>query len=434
MTSTLLLPLALAHALVVVAIALPPFPARRLLFSPPIAALHLRVLTAPHDLAPHAAFALGTATAIFLFLAATWILFDSPQLSVWHDDHPHPAAHRPFLARTLWAVRLFYSPRGISWNFRAHHAPRLPLALASRRSYLLHRLSQAIVSFFALDIAQSYMHGSPSSYFMNNNDSSLREHGRAWFWLNLVAFAATSYYTMKFYHVLLSLIMVGLNISDPVQWPDLFGPARDAYTVGRFWGRVWHQLFQKIFLTHASFIVRTLQIPRRSHLSRIVTIVTAFLISAAFHAGGGSYMLNHTFTVTARFFLAQAPAILSEELVIGIARTLWPSRAYPRGSGNNGIGSGVDRNYYDVSQTPSPLSSPSSSPPPSRSPSMSRRPPSRAGPPSLINRLIGYVWVISWFGICLPWIIEEETAAGQLCADVLPISLVRGVLLGKWLT
>lgn len=233
---TLSLPLfLLSQFLIVLTIALPSFPLRRVLLFPPIFALHIYLLQCKTSLGPAADFAAGTTIAIFLFTASTWILIHDPQDSVLRDDQSESAADKPFLWRLGWAIRILYSPRGIGWSFCAYNAPRLPRALQSRGPYLINRLLRAAISFLVLDAAQSYMHWSPTSYFMNDtNHIGSLYHPRLG--INLLAFCLTSYYTMEFYHNIAALVMVGSGICDPVEWPDLYGSIYDAYTIGRFWG------------------------------------------------------------------------------------------------------------------------------------------------------------------------------------------------------
>ena len=83
----------------------------------------------------------------------------------------------------------------------------------------------------------------------------------------LFVWLVMTYAILKMYYVLASIIAVGLGISVPEDWPDMFGNWSDAYTLRRLWGyvsrillyphmrllttlssRTWHQNLRRVRL------------------------------------------------------------------------------------------------------------------------------------------------------------------------------------------
>ncbi|THY23075.1 hypothetical protein D6D01_06088 [Aureobasidium pullulans] len=68
-----------------------------------------------------------------------------------------------------------------------------------------------------------------------------------WIWLSYVDIDAA--------HTFLSIIFVGLlRLDSPAEWPPMFGSPTEAFTIRRYWGKFWHRLVHKPYLSLAKVI------------------------------------------------------------------------------------------------------------------------------------------------------------------------------------
>ncbi|EEQ87592.1 TRI7 protein [Blastomyces dermatitidis ER-3] len=83
---------------------------------------------------------------------------------------------------------------------------------------------------------------------------------------------------------LLSIISVGLRISNPSDWPPLFNSMWDAYTLRNYWGKFWHQMLRWPFTSISNYLTRrVLRLPRPSFLERYLNILFVFSLSGILH-------------------------------------------------------------------------------------------------------------------------------------------------------
>ncbi len=136
-----------------------------------------------------------------------------------------------------------------------------------------------------------------------------------------------------------SILSVAVGLSEPRDWPPLFGSPRGAYTVRNCWGRVWHQMLRKVsvillhkhvilanmsfchsqLLTgHMDFLAQALCLPKGT-FKTYFKLFGSFAISGLIHYGG-DYMLFQNWSGTSmQFFILQAVAITFEDMVIALA-------------------------------------------------------------------------------------------------------------------
>ena len=108
----------------------------------------------------------------------------------------------------------------------------------TRAQFLLHRFKQFLWSFILTDLTESYIYPYFHLYVPEPTDAPLPT-GFSGFLLhswNLLTWLAMTYAILKMYYEVASLLAVGLGISRPEDWPDMFGNWADAYTVRRLWG------------------------------------------------------------------------------------------------------------------------------------------------------------------------------------------------------
>ncbi|KAL3459749.1 membrane bound O-acyl transferase family-domain-containing protein [Aspergillus heterothallicus] len=120
---------------------------------------------------------------------------------------------------------------------------------------------------------------------------------------------------ISIFYRIVAVVSVALGVSNPRQWPSLFGSMTDAYTIRRFWGRYWHQLLRQPFQGITKFICRDiLRLPFPSGLTRYLNVVLVFSLSALMHAcidakGGIGFELTGAWAC----FLLQPIGIILED-------------------------------------------------------------------------------------------------------------------------
>ncbi|KAL6241814.1 hypothetical protein RBB50_011347 [Rhinocladiella similis] len=119
-----------------------------------------------------------------------------------------------------------------------------------------------------------------------------------------------------------AIVSVGLGISRPDQWPAMFGSIFETYTLRRFWGRSWQQLFRLSFQSIGDFLCKgVLRLPPRSTVARYLSTVAIFAISAFLHAGMDAKSgIGLDKTGTIRCFMLQPVGIIMEDAALAIYR------------------------------------------------------------------------------------------------------------------
>ncbi|KAK2734706.1 hypothetical protein FQN57_001476 [Myotisia sp. PD_48] len=192
-------------------------------------------------------------------------------------------------------------------------------------------------------------------------------------------------------HDFVSLVAVGSGISPAADWPPLFGPVLEAYSLRRFWSVVWHQQIRSLVENISFFVTHTiLHIPEPTKqqldhdmntLDRVIAryskIQVAFLVSGILHLpidrmqGIG---FDHSGIVT--FFSLQALGVFMEDIVCTMYRR-------------------------------------------------TRASPASEHPPALWQRVAGYLWLYLWMFWCLPCWIFPALRKGPMAA--VPYSILSQV-------
>ncbi|KAK3369343.1 hypothetical protein B0T24DRAFT_632411 [Lasiosphaeria ovina] len=202
---------------------------------------------------------------------------------------------------------------------------------------------------------------------------------------------------------------VGLGLSEPEDWPPLFGSLADCYTVGNVWGRFWHQYIRQPSLGVSHYLIRALHIQPHSQLAYFTHLATAFVISDFFHVlsvgsvSPGFLPLSSLVAHMSRFFLVQPLATAAESIVMRLyARHVQPrllpslgeQKQIPRdmsGKSDGGKAASVPTvGESDGSAIPKDM--------PSQHDTNSER--KRKALQALLRvscRMFGYLWVLCWF-------------------------------------
>ncbi|KAL7422971.1 hypothetical protein Q5752_002269 [Cryptotrichosporon argae] len=167
------------------------------------------------------------------------------------------------LAKFWWALSLWWSFRGIGWNY----SPSLPtsslrepyLPTSSRRAYLLTRAWHLARAWAILDLVRLYQLRLDPAFFIGTPGAppayaALGVLHRAAY---SVAVAARVWFSLEQPHVACSILLVGLGAltgwtgewCEPRGWPPMFGGLRDLWRhpgLGYMWSRTWNQYNRRV--------------------------------------------------------------------------------------------------------------------------------------------------------------------------------------------
>ncbi|EDR03831.1 uncharacterized protein LACBIDRAFT_306530 [Laccaria bicolor S238N-H82] len=311
---------------------------------------------------------LGTAILIQLMIAVDYILITDVQRDIYPKDQPPRKkgadADIPLMKRFRRAISLYTTPRGIGWSFEPRTLPKP--STKPRFVFVSSRITRALASALTGTFASVMINSNPA---LSGITLSVRDMG--WFYrtTGIFAFALNAIAQINTIHCVLAAFCVGVGISGPEEWPDLFGSPFDAYSVQRFWGRTWHQVLRRPLKSCTIFVVtKILHRPRDKQYTPLVFLNTVFLISGLVHVGGEYMMLGRLGLGAFRFFLVQGLAVSVETIVSNVFSLSGSRLASPRKAA---------------------LST-----------------------PKLWMRIVGYVWVLLWFWWSLPFMVDPGILAG----------------------
>ena len=265
---------------------------------------------------------LGTAILFQLMVAADYIVIDV-QRGIYPKDPPPrmkgAGVDIPLMKRFYRALSLYTSPRGIGWSFELQTRPKP--SMKPRLAFVSSRI--AFASTLIRTFASAMINSNPA---LSRNTLLLRDMGWFYHTTGVFAFALNSVAQIDTVHCVLAAFCVGVGISGPQEWLDLFGSPFDAYSVQRFWGyvrwnpdvldltetllsrRTWHQLLRRVsfidamtYLTHTNdrtsqplksctiFVVtEVLNCPRRKPFTAFVFLNTVFFLSRVSSTSGAN--------------------------------------------------------------------------------------------------------------------------------------------------
>ncbi|XPS78861.1 hypothetical protein M3J09_010864 [Ascochyta lentis] len=120
-----------------------------------------------------------------------------------------------------------------------------------------------------------------------------------------------------FLHGTANTVGVILNLWQPGDCAPLFGSIREAYSLRKFWGVVWHQCLRQSLCGFAdAFTHSLLRIPPGTLLSRYTRLTLAFALSGAVHYASDLAMgIPLQEAGGHKFFMLQALLIMFEDLM-----------------------------------------------------------------------------------------------------------------------
>ncbi|KAF8887536.1 membrane bound O-acyl transferase family-domain-containing protein [Infundibulicybe gibba] len=283
-----------------------------------LAALHAYMLTTRTDRTgePMVDYHIGVGVTFLLLNASDYLFVTHAQRDLHRLDQKTPIPALPYLGRLRWALDLVLNPRGVNWTFGT---ARLEYSQQRRWEFVRAQLRRAVGCFVVYDIAS--LADRARTVYLAGRELD----GAEWFFwrtVGVLIFWASSRTAISITHTLLSVIAVVLGISQPRDWPKLFGPWWKLDSVGAIWGQNWHQLLRRPLVAHGKYAARILGFAPHSAGAYLTQVLVAFVLSGFIHASGDWCSGHDATTVRANivFFLSQAGAVIFETAVVLGAR------------------------------------------------------------------------------------------------------------------
>ncbi|KAM7211476.1 Membrane bound O-acyl transferase family domain containing protein [Rhypophila decipiens] len=254
-----------------------------------------------------------------------------------------PKGSRPSKAQTENILARSRSAIGLLWNMRRVGTPwqvkNTPSAMgqqsSSRLSFTAQRLAVTMLAYLFFDVVVSFPPPPPAmttaekgSLFqgiggLDVGDIVFRTTMTASFWLMLIVLNLFMTNTG-------AIVSVLLGFNKPEDCPPLHGSFAEAFTLRRFWGISWHQMF-RVFLTgHADLFVDHI-LPRHSWVSKYTRLFVAFAISGLIHYRGDILMgVPHAESGAMAFFTLHAAGIMVEDTIGPLLSSMMPSAGQGR--------------------------------------------------------------------------------------------------------
>lgn len=223
--------LILAISLTLLALTVRPNPYRWIYFLP-ITSIYcyLTFWTTTGDAA--ADFGVGCGIMTQLLYTVDYILLTDVQTELRLKGQTVSISSAGFADRLRWAVKLFLTPRGIGWT-HASSSIQYPRKPASRTRFVCTKVLEMLVciilerSFFVMN------HFNPA--MKDSEARSAQRYGVYYQAVGVLGFALAGFAGMNFCFCITSALSVLFGLSEPKDWPDLYGSIWNAYSVQRLW-------------------------------------------------------------------------------------------------------------------------------------------------------------------------------------------------------
>ncbi|KAF9047047.1 hypothetical protein BDZ89DRAFT_1058102 [Hymenopellis radicata] len=313
---------------------------------------------------------LGAVCAGSAFIATDYVLFTNPHRELKLVGQKGAIADASLWERFKWGMKRWSSIRSIGWTDEPKvFRERLPSDV-TRRVFVVRRLLSTVIDILLLDAWSIYNRLNPAFHAQGISTAA---RPMVWRYFDLAVWACTAQVHLRLLHGIVSMISVALGVTTPQEWVHPFGYWRDAYTLRRFWGRTWHQVPRRCMATPGKHLARNvLHLTPGSFASSWTQLCTSFALSTFMHLVADFTMFK-AWNVGGAFplFPLQAVAVMIEDVVLAAAKKL----------GHN-------------------------------------------GQPGILERIIGYAWVWTWFVYTFPGFVE--------LGFNLPVSFILGVWKGEW--
>ena len=139
----------------------------------------------------------------------------------------------------------------------------------------------------------------------------------------------------------LAIAFVGGGLDEPEEWPKCFGRMTEAYTLGRFWSRFWHQMATLAYSSYARAVTEgVLRLEGESPAGKMVRALSIFLMSGATHAACSWRLGDKCGWSGDLWFFAACFGVIAVERGAG---RMWSGGRRRRGEGLGGRWRGLQR-------------------------------------------------------------------------------------------
>ena len=181
--------------------------------------------------------------AILLMASADFLLLRRDPLEEYKAlEDKRNIPRLPFHKRLWWAVQVWGNPRGVGWTHEVKSGlPPRPTE-TSRPRFILKLVREIFTSFVLYDMNKFFLRRNP--FFDPRTVDSIASFNGLWGRRALWRIHAAIGYSlnlrmeMNHTHKVLALSCLLAGFTKPQDWPDLFGPLSETYTLGDFWGFV----------------------------------------------------------------------------------------------------------------------------------------------------------------------------------------------------
>lgn len=222
------------HGLIILGYALRPSWYRPLVFIPiGLIAYHLVFRSTTGTIAD---VGVGGSIISHLLFAFDGIVLTEVQKTLYRvGEEPGRIISAPFRTRFAWGWHLHNSPRGVRWAHELAHIPKNPPSLNSPQNRKAFVLSRIFTIFVCVGVQSAF-------YFVNSANPALAPGAVSLFkqslyvrTLSMSGLGIPGYAQMNVLHCIASVIAVATGLSQPADWPPLFGSPKGMYTVQGFW-------------------------------------------------------------------------------------------------------------------------------------------------------------------------------------------------------
>ena len=174
-------------------------------------------------------FAITPVTAIF-FISLDHILLRNYHREL-QPSGQKPLSEMPLKDRLWWATSLSVNPRGIGWTHEpTRYIPPRPSSTPGK--FIQSQLLWMVFYILLFDVTDIFVRANPC---FAPGGPSLTAFG--WLWRSTAWLYVSSGYSMlSLLYTAYSIVSVAVGISEPRDWPPLFGSPLDGYTLRNCWG------------------------------------------------------------------------------------------------------------------------------------------------------------------------------------------------------
>jgi len=187
---------------------------------------------------------------------------------------------------------------------------------SSRQEFVISRLITAAKHYVWFDISQFYIRHDPG--FQSAEAFASQIFARRV--LGCGAYMVITYSLGVTVHALLVAVLVTCTSAEPSSWPSVFGKWEDAYTIRRFWGRTWHQILRRFLAPFGKKMSSLFGFQPGTNGSSYTQLYTAFFTSATVHLGADAILSPSELGLSYPFFIYQAFGITFEDMVVAAAQ------------------------------------------------------------------------------------------------------------------